>query len=326
VTPDQPQAEPPESGAERPQNESTRGDWSKNPYVIFGTLAISVAAMLVSLYGAYLSNRSAEEEREVSIEGLAVANQLRRTETGLGISVSLSNASLRPVIIRGASLWFDGKQLGTARGYVADAVVLDRIQEDPGRVVDQTRQLPFTLDVRQGRTVGIFVFDDELYVNAAAANNEKRERQAQRVIRRWRRVLTGLDQPKGHQIELRLRLLPGGTQTFPVQVEPAMTALFAWQLSVTPLGRKGVSLGLRRKAGEPGQTSVVSLDVWARDGGYHKAFERPLIGADFTYVPIRGLRRGIYWFAFRLGAKAVASGCFRVPARPFDDRPCFDVR
>jgi hypothetical protein len=301
------------------------GDWSKHPFVIFGSLAVSVIAMLISLVGAYLANRSVEEEREVSVEAVAVANQLRRTGTGLGITVSLSNASLRPVIVRGASLWFDGKQLGTARGYVADAVVLDRIQEDPGRVVDETRQLPFTLDVRQGRTVGIFIFDEQLYVNARSGNNEKREREAKRHTRRWRKVLTGDDKAKGHRIELRLQLLPGGLKSFPVHVEPAMTALFAWQVSVAPLGRTGAMVGLRRKAGEPGQTGVLSLDVWARDGGYHKALDRPLIGAEWSDVPIRHLKRGTYLYAFRVGGKAVASGCFRVPTRAFDERPCFDV-
>jgi hypothetical protein len=286
-------------------------DWSKHPVVVLGSFVFGIVAIGVSI-AAYLQTRGSQaEERAVAVQAVVVANQLRRTSSGgIGLDVSLSNASLRPVIIEGAFLRLDGKALGKATGYLADAQTLDRIQLDPGRVVAETRQLPFTVDVRQGRTVGIFI-DDSGY---SLGNTSPRRK----LARLWRKILTGEEKPAKHHPELELRLVPGGARRFPVAIEPAMTSLFAWQEAIARHGRNGVTLGLRRKAGEPGQADVFRLDIWGRGLSYHKSFERPLIGDAFTDVLVRGLHRGAYLYAFSVEGKPVVTGCFKVPLRdPF---------
>jgi hypothetical protein len=271
------------------------GDWSKHPVIVVGPLVLSALALVASVVAVVTANQRVEEDRPVSVEAVAVTNEgMRMMRSGLGISVSLSNSSLRSVIVKGASLWFDGRQIGTAQGYVSDAVVLDDIQEDPGRVADETRPLPFTLDAGEARTVGIFI--DE----------------AQEGIGRWSVVLRGLLPAARHRIELKLQLRPGGTQTFRVRIDPAMSPP-RWEASFRPVGQTGVVMGLRRRGFEPGQGGVIRLDLWARDGSYRKSLERPLVGNQLTSIPLRSLPRGAYWYAYRLGGRTIVTGCFIIP-------------
>jgi hypothetical protein len=293
-----------------------RRDWSKHPLVVFGPLVLSALALAASVVALVIANESPEREgapgarRTLSVQAVAVANHLMRTEAGLGIAVSLANESLQPVIVRDASLWFEGRRLGTASGYVSDAAVLNSIDEDPGRVADETRPLPFTLDAREARTVGIFISDEEL--STTAGNEKQSDDAAQEIIQRWKVVLMRLKPAARHHVELRLQLLPGGTKSFGVRVDPAMTPP-RWEASFRPLGQTGVVMGLRRRGFEPGQGGVIRLDLWARDGDYKKSLQRPLVGNALTSIPLRSLPRGAYWYAFRLGERTVVTGCFIIP-------------
>jgi hypothetical protein len=79
-------------------------------------------------------------------------------------------------------------------------------------------------------------------------------------------------------------------------------------------GKKVVGLILRRKLGATGQADVVTLDVWRRFASFHRHVERPILGADFTFFPLKDLPDGRFLYAFRLAGKTIASSRFVNPA------------
>jgi hypothetical protein len=291
-------------------------DWSKHPVVVLGAFLASVLAVVLSVIGVKQSGEAASEQRAIEVQGVATANQLLRTNEGLGLLVSLTNASLRPLILRDAILLLDGRRIGRANRYLANATVLARIQLDPGRVVGNTQSLPLTLGARDGRTLGLFIDDQAerpIFIGPPNGRGPRRT-----TFRTWDRVLSGEEPARRHRIILRVTFAPRVVKRITVQVEPAMTAAFAWQEAISPLRPSAVSMGLRRKAGEPGQGDVFRLDVWSRRGRTHRVYERPLIANDWTDVIVRGLPNGEYLYTFRIRSEAVVTGCMRFPAHDGD--------
>jgi hypothetical protein len=93
-----------------------------------------------------------------------------------------------------------------------------------------------------------------------------------------------------------------------------MTPRFDWQNMAIARGKKVVGLILRRKLGATGQADVVTLDVWRRFASFHRHVERPILGADFTFFPLKDLPDGRFLYAFRLAGKTIASSRFVNPA------------
>jgi hypothetical protein len=250
----------------------------------------------------------------VDVDAVASAWRYSRT-SGLPVAVSFSNASLRPIIVRRARLWLQDYQLGVAKVYSTEASAVDPgigAPETPSRY--GTTKFPFTMHIREGRTVVIFIEDRGRFPRCMF--RPERVAPAKRpTCKRWRTALTAGDSKSGLQLALRLK--PGGVKRYPVRLEDPPVG---WTVRGR-FRRSGVVLGLRRDAAEPMQAAIFRLDVWGSGATrYHRGFERPLIGRATTNIFVGALQRGSYMYVFRVGGRVIRGGCFQIPPKTLECR------
>jgi len=298
------------------------GGWA-NAGFIFG-----LVGMLTGTLSLFLSWRVTQEEAAVALQAYPTAQPTDLTHEGFGVRVEIVNRSLRPVIVRRASLWAAGEHLSEATGYLDDVRVLDASAANPESVTQGRRQLPMTVSAREGRTVALLM---DVWTPIVTAASPTEERSARRRLNRFLTDIGSPESPEDHRIELRVEHVPGGGGTFPVRrIRPRPTYLEAIRSAsaiqkqrrsafwiVTPHLRQNgfVGLVLRRRFSGTGQVDLVRLDVWKERSSYHRVHTRPVVGQQSTMFPLPGLSAGSYGATFRLDDDVVAYQSFVLPWR-----------
>jgi hypothetical protein len=199
--------------------EKSRLQRRKVPWAVVGTL-VSVFVALASLgYSKRSDDRSASTERElrevkVEVVGatLPVFSQLTiHPEIRAAVSASISNASLRGVIITGARMQLDQRPVGCVVGWVPQAQFASLRFTSP-RTTGKERTLPLALPARTVQNVAfLFVVKPSGLYPQCARNDEFRRLARSRLVGLVRLVSRG-----------RLRLLvdvePRGRITTPIDV------------------------------------------------------------------------------------------------------------
>jgi hypothetical protein len=278
--------------------------------------------MLTGVLGLVFSYRAQQEQEVVKFAAYPSAGLSDLTGGGLGVRVQLVNQSLRPVIVRSASLWQGKKRLAAATGYLPNARVLDRADADPSTLVSGLADFPLNLGAREGRAAA-FVLDvwsgvsDSPSRAAAAARNN------------LNLTLKALDPDWSPKLPLTLELdlSPGGHRRFALKdLNPLTAAQRATQEVATapqanwvvaPLGSppKLIGLLLRHASAGIGEVDLVRLDVWKQDSSLHRSITRPVLSEQATTFPLIELPRGAYAVTFELGGRVIANRSFSLPWR-----------
>ena len=275
-------------------------------------LIFGLVGALTGTTGLFFSYRAEHEQAAIRFAAYPSASAGDLTSAGLGIRMQLVNQSLRPVIVRGASLWVGTTQLASATGYLKDPRGLARAADDPGAVTAAQSDFPLNLNAREGRTAAL-VFDFWNVPGTAASG-----------LRRLNLVLAGLgpaaEAATNERFDLELSLAPGGVRRFALQVLPQtsaadeQTASEAWLVSPLGQGQRLVGLLLRR-ASAGRAVDFVRLDVWKQGSTTHSAIVRPVTGAQAALFPLQGLTDGAYTATFELDGNVIAVRGFSIPWR-----------
>jgi hypothetical protein len=292
------------------------------------SLIFGLIGMLTGALSLVLTWRLSVEEAAVVLTAYPTASAVDLTHEGLGLRVELVNESLRPVIVRGASLWADREKLSEGVGFLEDVNLLDVSNVDPAAVSRGRRNFPITLNAREGRTVAVLM---DVWRPVLAASSPARSRDARSRLNHFLTQLSGLSVGR-EAIELRLDHEPGGSRSFAVRrvtpPDPYPEAIQnasaidkqapfqIWLVSPLAKGKVLAGLQLRRTFAGTGQVNLVRLDVWREGSLLHRSFTRPVVGRQSTLFPLPALARGRYTATFRIDGTVVAYRSFVVPWRP----------
>jgi hypothetical protein len=293
---------------------------------ISAPLAFGLIGMITGASGLYLSWRTAEEESAVVLSAYASASRADVTSDGFGLRVELVNASLRPVIVRSASLVLDGGVAARASGYLDDPKLLDRARAEPALIGDSASSFPIGLGAREGRSVVLLM---DVWRPLVAAETARLEQAARKQLVRLLAVLAALPaERRSDRLLLRLEHEPGGEQEVPVQglsVPPARAEVTndaaamartappqAWIAKLHEQPGGAIGLMLRRTVSAGGRVELVLLDVWRERSAFHRQLVRPVVGQQSTLFPLPSLERGAYIATFRLADRVVAYKSFAV--------------
>lgn len=292
-------------------------------------LLFGLVGMITGTLSLYVAWNTTRQEEAVVLSAFPTASPADLTHAGLGIRVQIANKSLRPVIIRNASLWVDGSRVSKATGYLNEIGILDRSAVDPAEITDSRLDFPISLNEREGRSLAILmdVWRPIVGANATPASAAI----ARHALNQFLTSVASLATGGKHRIELGLELAPGGFHKFRIRglVEPAIypeairdasaiqrrAPLQNWLVTPQVEGRKLLGLALRRRFAGAGQVDLVRLDVWKERSLYHRAFTRPVLGQQAELFPLPQLARGGYVATFRLGGQVIASRSFALPWR-----------
>ena len=315
----------------------------KGPWLSVGdsnTAALLVAVagivgMITGITSLLFSWRLASEEAEVVLTAYPTASASDLTHEGYAVRAELVNESLRPIIIRSASLWRGDEKVGDATGYVEDVELLERTRLDPAAISTGRRTLPLTLASRDGRALAFLI---DVWKPIVEAPDGSTQRAARRRLNQFLGAIGRLraDEDGASGIELRLDRLPGGTETFPVRalVRPgvypeAIRDISAiarqeqaplWTVDPVPSREELTGLLLRRTFAGPSQVDLVRLTVWQERSSFQTAFTRPVVAQQATFFPLGDLPRGQFVAAFEVNDTVVASYSFEFPGQ---DEECY---
>jgi hypothetical protein len=280
--------------------------------VVFG-----LVGMVTGLAGLVLAYRAQHEQEVVNLIAYPSAGPSALTASGLGVRLQLVNQSLRPVIVRGVSLWQGGIELARATGYAQDASVLDASELNAAALTNGLLAFPLNVGAREGRTTALLLdVWKGVFATGAAAKA---------AVNKLNMTLSGLG-PRSTEtapFELEIDLAPGGPRRFPLQSlapspsppaagsEPA-TPTPAWLVS--PIGnRRLTGLLLRRTGGATASVDVVRLDLWRYGSALRRSVLRPVTGHEAAMFPLSDLPRGSYTATFQLDGNVVAERSFSLP-------------
>jgi hypothetical protein len=294
--------------------------------ILFGLIG-----MLTGISSLILSWQTSKEQSEIVLHAYPTASSTDLTHAGFGLRVELVNQSLRPIIIRSASLWDAGEKISDGVGYLDDVKLLELSNVDPAALGRSRRDFPITLGERQGRTVAVLM---DVWTPVMTAASSSGEQSARARLNRFLTRIAGLSQTTGaspREIELRIDSVPGGSRSFPVKSAPPsavypeaiksanaiekQTSFQTWK--VDPFVRKKVLAGLRlrRTFAGTGEVDIVHLDLWQEGSPAHRRISRPVVGQQSTLFPLSGLPPGRYTGTFELDGQVVAYRSFALPWR-----------
>jgi hypothetical protein len=285
--------------------------------------------MITGGLSLYITWRTTSEEAAVVLEAYPTASADDLTHAGFGVRVQLVNESLRPVIVQGASLWVDDREMTSAVGYLPDGHLLDRSATAPATITDARLDFPLSLNAREGRSIAVLM---DVWRPVVTAESSEDALVARRKLNQFLTSVGSLAEESERRIELGLDLVPGGFQRFDVRglVEPGIypeairdasaiqrqAPVQTWLVEpyVTTKGLEGLTL--RRRFAAADQVDLVQLDVWNVQSQFHRAYERPVLGQQAQVFPIDLAKgAGAYIATFRLGDEIIAHRSFAVPWR-----------
>jgi hypothetical protein len=286
-----------------------------SPELLFGLIG-----MLTGITGLLFAYQSQHEQQVVSFAAYPTAGADDLTVGGLGVRLQLVNQSLRPVIVRNASLWQGKTRLADATGYLRDARELALANVDPDSVKAKIAQFPLNLGAREGRSAALLL-DVWNGVSGDAAT-------AALAVDKLNLTLNALGPGArpNPPFELELDLAPGGARRFPIVTLPPINVNQqagatasgtepSWV--ITPLGQppRLIGLLLRHATAGEGDVELARLDLWKQGSPNERSIERPVIGREATTFPLADLASGAYTVAFSVDGKIVANRSFSLPWR-----------
>jgi hypothetical protein len=291
------------------------GRW---PAVFAGIgVAISIFSVVISVV-ALLQSRSVHNElTAVDLRGFASTNSFSSTPAGYAIRVSLTNGSLRPVIIRSMKLEVAGKPIAEVASYLprggpgADAASLG------DKPIEDARGLPFAISERGAQTVTAFAD----FSRAASQAYRKLKTPLLARARRFCRELSKTSvegqgapwRPKPLAIELEIRADPGGTLIVPVLLSEPIRGANVWRMKVTGPAQHPDGVHFKRRIAAPSSLELLTVKVWRWDGHLERAVSLPAVGSAYADVRFHPLAKGSYRAALLEGSRPLAVGLFDVP-------------
>jgi hypothetical protein len=289
----------------------------EQPWFTLITLAIAMIGAVTGVLSLVLGAEDRTEQRRVEVVVRAAANQRDFTNEGFGLRVSVVNSGLRGVAITDASLYLAGHLLGVASNYLGTRRPLDRYLMEPAAVTDQRLDLPVSVPTRGERNI-VLLFEaiQMLPFERSSSPATHDPSLGGSRARKWRQKFDAflVDTRVKARLTVALHLQPGGRQRYRVTRLVGMTPRFQWQVALHGRRHRATSISIRRKLAAPGQSDVMTLDVWSETGRqYHRSTSRALVGDYPSSFPLAGLHRGRYLYAFRSLGRTLLAGRFRVP-------------
>jgi hypothetical protein len=292
-------------------------------------LVFGLIGMVTGVLSLTLAYRTHNEQAAVDVVAYPSAGSSDLTHAGLGVRVQLVNQSLRPVIVRSASLWNGQNRVADAIGYLEDARELDRANTDPAAISRDRLDFPLGMNSREGRTIAFLldVWRPIVSVADPVSAAEARNRLNKLLI-----ALGSVSSPRvASGIELQLVLAPGGIRRFPLQrlVPPGIypeairdaseiqreSTLQNWVVAPLTKAQRLTGLLLRRTFAGAGEVDLVRLEVWKERSPVHQTVVRPVVGQQVRLFPLVRLPAGAYTAVFELDGKVVAYQEFSLPLR-----------
>jgi hypothetical protein len=177
-------------------------------------LAIALVGMVTGVTSLYVAWRSHSEETAITLDAYPTASQADITPQGLGLRVELVNQSLRPIVLRSASLVLDGEVVSQASGWIDDVRLVEEASSDPARLRAAQLTFPIGLAAREGRSVAVIM---DVWTPFVAASSSADETLARNRFRQLTATLASLPAGDGpSRLQLRIEHVPGGSDLYPV--------------------------------------------------------------------------------------------------------------
>jgi hypothetical protein len=291
-------------------------------------ITFGVVGMLTGITSLFLTWQARSEETAVVLAAYPTASPSQLTHEGLAIRFEVVNQSLRPIIVRAASLWQRGEKIGDATGYLDDVRLVERSTIDPSAVTDARRDLPITLPARDGRALVLLIDVWNPVVNASSSVAEVA---ARRRLNRFLGAVSRLPAEGRGSVQLRVDRVPGGSQWFPLRslappgvypqairdasaVARQAGASF-WLIEPAVARGKLTGVVVRRSFAGAGQVDLVHLHLWKQRSLFRRSFTRPVVGQQSTLFPLAALADGQYIVTAELGGRVLATYSFALPWR-----------
>jgi hypothetical protein len=291
-------------------------------------ITFGIVGMLTGVTSLFLTWQARSEETAVVLAAYPTTTPSNLTHEGLAVRFEVVNQSLRPIILRGASLWQRGEKIGDATGYLDDVRLVERSTIDPAGITDARRDLPITLPARDGRALVLLIDVWKPVVNASTSVAEVA---ARRRLNRFLGTVSRLPAQGRSTVQLRVDRTPGGSQWFsvrslaPAGVYPqairdagALARLAGgsfWLIEPVVDRGKLAGMAVRRSFAGAGQVDLVHVTVWRQGSPLRRSFTRPVIGQQSTLFPLSGLPDGPYIATAELAGRVLATYSFALPWR-----------
>jgi hypothetical protein len=280
-------------------------------------VALSLLGVALSAFALVQSREVHNELTAVDLRGLASTNPFSSTPAGYAIRVSLSNGSLRPVIVRSMELEVAGKPAAEVTSYLphagpgADAVSLG---DEP---LESARSLPFAIPERGAQTLTAFADFSRAASQAYRKAKSPLLARAREFCRELKEIEVGGQgapwRPKSSAVKLEIRTDPGGTRTIPVLLAMPFRGANIWRMDVTGPVSHPDGVRFQRRIAAPSALKLLTVKVWSWDGRLERTASLPVVGAAYADVRFHGLAAGSYRAALIEGSKPLAVGLFDVP-------------
>lgn len=107
--------------------------------ISLASLLVALAAFVVGALGYALANSVQEEQQELIVHAAAATNPRYDLLAGQGVNLSISNESLRAIIVDRIDLSVDGERLTSAETYLPDARLLEQHALAPDRLATEAQ-------------------------------------------------------------------------------------------------------------------------------------------------------------------------------------------
>ncbi len=273
--------------------------------------ATGIAGLLISLGAFYLSYLAHHETTKVDLRAVASTNPFGSTPVGYAIRVSLSNESLRPVIVKSMTLAVGGGPLAPVTSFLpnngakTDAVSLG---DEP---LEDAHSLPLALPARGATTLTAFA---DFSRAAEQAQLKERTPLLKRALEFCHELPKEGERPHPSDVQLEVNSEPGGKHTSPVAISMPIRGANIWRMDVTGPAKHPTGLAFWRRVAAPSALRLLTAKVWTWDGHLERAASLPVTGAAYSEVRFRGLRpEEGYRAALFDGHEPLAVGKFHVP-------------
>jgi hypothetical protein len=221
------------------------------------------------------------------------------------------------VVIPTASLWLEDCKIGDVEQWLPNVATFDRRFLD-ANWADQALPPPITVKAREGAALALLVpYTSPCIPRTGAVSDEVLERSREMRHRFIDTLNEGWSDPvlrSDRNLRLVLDVAPGGRMVKPLTIDSGMTPGESWQFSVDVggPGTRPVRIGVRRKLGDPGQATLITVELWREDGPTHLRIVRPVIADEWTMFRFGTLEPGRYIFIVESNQGALTGDRFRI--------------
>ena len=280
-----------------------------------GGLLVALVALVFSGLGYGLAKSVQNEQQDVVVDAASTTNPRYDLLSGQGINISISNESLRAIIVDRIEVSIDGTRLASSDSYLPDSRLLEQHTLTPDRLATDAQPLPLTVDARSARSFATFF---PIAGTVSGGNTATELQSYERAVRFCQAVAAGITEPPPRnlaRLSVTIHYLPDGSLTAPLVSRGPMDERYAWFSSLGgPLDSPN-KLIVWRKLTEPTAVREVTMKLWSAAQRRPYVAQAALLGSQSTPIPLPSLSPGIYRFLVFDGAAAVNGGRFRLPLK-----------